>query len=709
MAAPDNVAKAQAMAAAGAKPPKVLEARIPMPLGGLFTRSLDGWSVDRRWLDDIALNADRALMEEGGGPDLQLFDRLLDDDVAMSAFQQRRLDVISRDWEVEPGAEDAQSKAAADHLRDQLKSIRWDEICDKMLFTCWFGYGVGEAIWEIGKDGLLRLANVYVPDRGWFAFTNGGELRLRTVERAEGEPVPERKFWVMRHGGNNDAQHYGVGLAHWAYWPIYFKKNTIKFWALFLEKFGMPTMAGKFPQGWENDEEKLNALLASLAAIGTDSAVVYPEGVEVAPMEGTRSSSGASSYDDFIERMDTALTRIILTQTMTSTVQAAGMGSKQAEVHQDKGLAVAQADSDLLHESFNNSIARWLTEWNFPGAAIPRVYRKLEDDEDIDAIADRDTKLEALGWVRTEESFREVYGEGYERKPEPEPPLALPGVGAMRPGVRGQLPKPANDDRQQQAMAFAAQFAAHDPRPLYVQRKVTKGGQALLDWAAGQGFTDLQPVSELHVTVLYSRTPVDWFALASKAAWTPETIKVPKGGPRAAEQLGDKGAVVLHVAVPELEWRHRDLVEGGASHDFPHYWPHVTFAKGVPDGADLEAMVPFQGELEFGPEIWEALDDDGALELTTPVVEFAAEQLDAIDRVTAALAASGDKAVLAFVAPVREALQGLGPDADPQALRVACLQALEALPTDKFAMVLADPLFAVRAAEETGEGADAVA
>lgn len=212
----DDLAEAQELAQSGGAPEKstdIVEAAKP-PLGGVWSRSLDGWAVDPRWLDQIAVNTDKVLAEEGYSPDLQLYDGLLDDDIAMSAFQQRRLDVISRDWIVEAGAEDALSVAAADHLRANLKRIAWDEICDKMLFARWYGYSVGEAIWEIDAEGKLALATVYIPNRAWFGFSNAGQLVFRDPEAPDGTPVPDRKFWTMRCGGSHDAQFYGVGLAH---------------------------------------------------------------------------------------------------------------------------------------------------------------------------------------------------------------------------------------------------------------------------------------------------------------------------------------------------------------------------------------------------------------------------------------------------------------------------------------------------------------
>lgn len=725
MGQPEDLTRQQEIALAGKPPEREGDldgnGRQPKPLGGVWTRSLDGWGVDKRWMETIAMNPDKVLSLQGYTADLSLFDNLLDDDVVFSTFQQRRLDVISRDWIVEPGAEDAQSVAAADHLRDQLKELPWDEVCDKMLHSRWYGYGVCEAQWKIGDDGLLRLGGLFVPNRAWFGFTNEGALVLRTQEKPDGEPVPERKFWVIRSGGNHDALHYGTGLAHWAYWPVYFKKNGIKFWALFLEKFGMPTLVGKFPVGWEADESKIKSLLFALTAVGTDAAVAIPNDATVEPMEASRSGSGASSYLEFISTMNEALTRIVLTQTMTSTAGPAGLGSGQAQVHESKGLNIAQSDSDLLHESFNNSIAHWLTEWNFPGAATPRVYRKLTDDEDVDAIAERDTKLKALGWVRTEESFAEVYGDGYERAPEPVLPPAMLGG---RPGQPGANDNPVPGRK---ALAFAAQFAALDEaRPLYISRKLLNPGD-LLRWARAQGFTDLVDSSELHVTQVYCRKPVDWFAVASRAWWSaPEKVEVVAGGPRSVLELGDDSVVVLRFASDELSGRFRSLTDTDsdgiayvgesaernplavAEHSFPTYAPHVTFANSAA-GVDLAAVQPFTGELNFGPEIWEVIGDSEPLVLDLPAVAFAAEQLDAVDVIVEALGRDATAAVKAMVAPIRAVLGGLDFAGDPEVLRVALLEAVEKMPTARFAEVIADPLLAVRAAEESGLGVDSVA
>src|SRR5690606_15495051 len=72
------------------------------------------------------------------------------------------------------------------------------------------------------------------------------------------------------------------------------------------------------------------------------------------------------------------------------------------------------------------------------------------------------------------------------------------------------------------------------PRTLYVRRDVLNVA-AIQKWGAGQGFTDIVP--DLHVTVAYSRKPVDWFKVGT--SWT-EKIEI-VGGPRLMESMGPDG------------------------------------------------------------------------------------------------------------------------------------------------------------------------
>lgn len=154
--------------------------------------------------------------------------------------------------------------------------------------------------------------------------------------------------------------------------------------------------------------------------------------------------------------------------------------------------------------------------------------------------------------------------------------------------------------------------AANDaaPRPLYVHRKLLNAAE-LIKWAKAQGFKTTLPASDMHVTLLYSKSAVDWMKMGGES-WGSDgkgEFIVPPGGARLVEPLGDQGAIVLLFNSSSLAWRHEEMVRNGASHDFDEYQPHVTISYEAGD-VDLSKIEPFRGELRFGPEMFEPLDED---------------------------------------------------------------------------------------------------
>lgn len=159
--------------------------------------------------------------------------------------------------------------------------------------------------------------------------------------------------------------------------------------------------------------------------------------------------------------------------------------------------------------------------------------------------------------------------------------------------------------------------AANDAKaiPLYVRRDLLNADE-LIEWAKDQGFTSTLPAGDMHVTVLFSRTAVEPIKMGE--TWSSDDkgrLTIKPGGPRAVERLGGN-AVVLLFASSDLTWRHRGMIEVGASHDFDDYTPYVTISYDAPADLDLDEIKPFTGELRFGPEIFEPLDLDWKSKIT---------------------------------------------------------------------------------------------
>lgn len=428
----------------GAKP--VAGAPEKAPANG--ARDITAGFVNR---SGLIQSRDSVLMDVLGG-NLELYREILRDEQVATTFQQRRLAVTSKEWTVDPGGESAIDKEAAEFVKAQLDRIGWDRITNRMLFGVFYGYAVAEMLWDVTPEGKLGWRAMKVRDRRRFSFNTAGELRLLTRENMiEGEACDPAYFWHFSTGADNDDEPFGLGLAHWLYWPVLFKRNGIKFWLVFLEKFGQPTPVGKFPAG-TSDEDK-QRLLDALSAIHTDSAVIIPDGMEADLLEAAR--SGTADYDTLCKFMDAAIAKVVIGQTASTEGTPGKLGNEtlRGEVRDD----IVKADADLVCESFNLGPLKTLVEWNFAGAKLPKVYRRVEPPADLDKIAARDKTLKELGWERTEESFLEVYGEGYEyHEPEPPPMLGPLGeVDPLKPPRPGQKLPP-----KQKKAANGPEFAA---------------------------------------------------------------------------------------------------------------------------------------------------------------------------------------------------------------------------------------------------------
>lgn len=215
--------------------------------------------------------------------------------------------------------------------------------------------------------------------------------------------------------------------------------------------------------------------------------------------------------------------------------------------------------------------------------------------------------IEGGRWPGCEEAFED---DELMKEEEPDPEAeAIAKIAANENAINRLSQRRAITPAQAQDMLTDAR-----PRSLYVRRNLLNGG-AFLEWAKAQGFESTVPADDLHVTVLFSRAHVDWLKMGSP--WEQNDkgeLRVPPGGARVVEPLGDKGAIVLLFNSSALAWRHEDMVKNGASHDFSDYQPHVTITYAGSD-VDLEAVEPYRGELVFGPEIFEEVDDDWSKKL----------------------------------------------------------------------------------------------
>lgn len=453
-------------------------------------------------------NNDDTLRKRGGAKGLAIYDEIERDPHAFAVLQKRALAVVARPIKIEPASESAPDKAAAELVREALAGCAFDAACVQLLDATLKGFALAEIMWKVDANRLLP-ARLIGRDQRRFVFDADRKLHLLTREQpTSGEEMPHAKF-VVHSTGAKDASPYGLGLGTRLFWPVWFKRQDLSFWLQFTDKFGSPTALGKYPQSATQDEQA--KLLKVLRAISHDAGVIVPEGMVVELIEASRSGS-ADAYEKLARYMDEQISECVLGETLTTNIGTVGSRAA-ADTHDGVRIEIAKADADLLADTLSQTLIAWIVAYNLPSAKPPRVVRDFDEEEDLNARAERDTRIAGLGYEPTERYILDTYGEGWVRRKSVTPPGGLFGF----PGSDAD---PENPDDEG---AFAEPAAAR-ARNRAIQDALAAGADALAaDWERLVG-----PRVEELVGMLQESRDLVTFAeqLARLLAQAPRTVMV---------------------------------------------------------------------------------------------------------------------------------------------------------------------------------------
>lgn len=364
------------------------------------------------WVNRLE-NPDPVLRTEAAGKGLKLYDEVERDAHAGSVLQQRRMAIVGKEWEILPAkssrkmgrpAATSQEQVVADYVSQVLMDCNFDQARQELLKSILYGHHEAEIIWQpSGND--LKIKKIIGKHPRRFSFTANRELRLLTWENMiEGDVLPERKFISFTYGDSDNP--YGKGLGQRLWWPVWFKKHGIKFWMIFLEKFGMPTPVGKYPTG--TLPEKQTKLMNAIRAIQTDTGIKIPDTMDISFLEASR--AGNVSYEQLCEYMDKQISKTVLGQTASTegTPGKLGNDQNQADVRQE----ITEADADLLDGCLNDSLIKWIVDYNFPGVtAYPQIKTYANAKPDLAArVAIDKTLVVDIGLPVAQDYFYETYG-----------------------------------------------------------------------------------------------------------------------------------------------------------------------------------------------------------------------------------------------------------------------------------------------------------
>lgn len=368
----------------------------------------------------------------------ELYTHMLDSDSDLSGLVEKRVDVVlSVPRRIVPRDGSPAALETAAFCRAALATVPGFAM---NLRHQLMGKFLGVAFDELRVERLPRgpLAGAWVPvdlkDRPMHRFGFRDWALHRRMATAKLEPLPEAKFLVFRWGTKDSP--WGKPFLDELYWPWWLKKNGLKFWSIFLDKWGMPTGIGKYRHGTDEktNQENQGKLLQVLQQIQSQYGIVLPEGLDVSLLEAQR--SGSVSYEQFQSILTRTMALKILGEVDTSGA-AKGPGSfAKSDVSNSVRLEKAALDAHDFGAHLTETLLARLVAWNFgPDWPVPVMQVDTVDADDRDQRSTGIEKTLALGLPVSERYVRMTH-----RAPAPEP--GEPAVEA-KPAAAPTTPPPA--------------------------------------------------------------------------------------------------------------------------------------------------------------------------------------------------------------------------------------------------------------------------
>lgn len=334
-----------------------------------------------------SLAGSRRAVSPPSDPNLAIYDEMLRDPLVKSAITVKKLGVLAAPWRLEPsdsGEAAIRNAQFIEYVFEELDGDATTVLFDSMDALA-KGYSVLEKVYAISErkfPGTIRLQSLKPKDPGLFSFDvdeflNVRELALRVPGEREVR-LPKSKFVVFTYGARYGSP-FGEPDLRAAYRNWLVKRELIRQWSAHLEKFASPTVLGRFKRGLPEDAQ--TSLLDALDKLQRQSAVVYPDDVEVSLLEATRVAP--SGYVEALDFHNREIARAILGQTLT-TEDSQRVGSLAlGKVHlQVLIMQLAGLRKHLAEKVMNEQIIRPLIDLNFGAGGYPRFVFE-EPDLDV--------------------------------------------------------------------------------------------------------------------------------------------------------------------------------------------------------------------------------------------------------------------------------------------------------------------------------------
>lgn len=329
---------------------------------------------------DVLPNPDPILRAMGKAD--EVYDAIMSDAHVLGELRSIQAGLNAYKFRVKPGlnSEGTSNEERAKDIceawlrRKPARDMVWPDVFWNMSTAVLCGFKVHEVIWS-HVDGMVLPTQLLDRPNRRFLFNQDNELRLLTkAQPTYGEETEEPYFVVTRHMPSQ-TNPYGRAVLSACFWPYTFKKGGFKFFYQFCERYGLPFVVGRYPQGTEIGEQ--SELLDALVGMLDDGAGAIPEGSSVEIHD--TSHSGQLAQEALVHLCNREMSKALTSQTLATELQ--GVGSNAAsKTHYERQQDNSAANRRTVAATINQ-VFEWITLYNVGGDVVPPVFEFYKDKE----------------------------------------------------------------------------------------------------------------------------------------------------------------------------------------------------------------------------------------------------------------------------------------------------------------------------------------
>lgn len=420
------------------------------PSGGMsqaaLVRRANRWRENYNPLRGLVLSRVVALLEEGERgqyADLQWLYRFIEkrDPILRAIIKRRRAALQKLDWEIKvvselpPGATEAMAEKQKETLRAAYEFI--DNLREAIAFLATAEFRGYAHVQKHYADGGVRHLEC-LPQWNWVrdglngSWFYNADAQNVTAEYLAGkeEAVIDPRDFIIREEEMPINEIAAIAFVR--------KGLSQKDWDAFVEIFGIPGCIVIGPPNVPTEKEDDYQSAAESVAEGASG--YLPNGADA------KFPGEVRGQNPFKEHLDQQNSDLVIAGTggkLTMLNEATGLGSGNASAHDDAFDDLAIEEASVISELFQKQFDAEILAAQHAGEPT-LVYFEIcaKDEDDLDKLADRVSKLSAAGYDLDGDELSEKFGLKIEKKEAPEFGDGPSGQGFP---FRRQLPSPGGE------------------------------------------------------------------------------------------------------------------------------------------------------------------------------------------------------------------------------------------------------------------------